>query len=117
MKIQEFISLLFEIEINSHIAHLQTDKYSDHIALNSLYEDIVGLRDRFIESYQGKYEIITGYKVSSTEGIEMIPYLKNTLKSIEEYRLTLEDGYLQQICDDIIELITSTLYKLRFLKK
>jgi len=117
MKVQEFASLLFDIEINSHIAHLQTDKYSDHIALNSLYEDIVGLRDRFIESYQGKYEIITGYKITLKEGIEIIPYLKECVKSIEEYRLTLEDGYLQQISDDIIELLTSTLYKLRFLKK
>ena len=117
MKVQEFISLLFEIEINSHIAHLQTNKYSEHVALNTLYDEIIDLRDRFVESYQGKNEIITGYKVSSSEGIEMIPYLKSSLTSIEEYRLTLEDGYLQQICDDIIELITSTLYKLRFLKK
>ena len=117
MKIQEFISLLFEIEINSHIANLQTDKYSDHMALNSLYEDIVELRDRFIESYQGKYDIITGYKISSKEGIEMVPYLKECLKSIEDYRFSLDDGYLQQICDDIIELIVSTLYKLKFLKK
>ena len=117
MKIQEFASLLFDIEINSHIAHLQTDKYSDHIALNSLYEDIVGLRDRFIESYQGKYEIITGYKITLKEGVEIIPYLKECLKSVEDFRLTLEDGYLQQISDDIIELLSSTLYKLRFLKK
>lgn len=116
MKINEFTSLLFEIEINSHIAHLQTDSYSEHKALNELYVDIVDLRDRFIESYQGKYNIITGYKVSSKEGIEMIPYLKSCLKSIEEYRLSLEDGYLQQICDDIIELLSSTLYKLKFLK-
>lgn len=116
MKIQEFVSLLFEIEVNSHIAHLQTDSYSEHKALNDLYVDIVDLRDRFIESYQGKYGIITGYKVSSKEGIEMKSYLNDCLKSIEEYRLTLEDGYLQQISDDIIELISSTLYKLKFLK-
>ena len=116
MKINEFTSLLFEIEINSHIAHLQTDSYSEHKALNELYVDIVDLRDRFIESYQGKYNIITGYKVSSKEGIEMKSYLKDCLKSIEEYRLSLEDGYLQQICDDIIELLSSTLYKLKFLK-
>jgi len=76
MKIQEFASLLFDIEINSHIAHLQTDKYSDHMALNSLYVDIVDLRDRFIESYQGKYEIITGYKLTLKE---LSPILINRL--------------------------------------
>lgn len=117
MKVQEFTSLLFDIEINSHIAHLQTDKFSEHEALNNLYQEIVELRDRFIESYQGKYEIITGYKITLKEGVEIIPYLKECVKSIEDYRLTLEDGYLQQISDDIIELLLSTLYKLRFLKK
>jgi len=117
MKVQEFASLLFDIEINSHIAHLQTNKYSDHMALNDLYENIVDLRDRFIESYQGKYEIITGYKITLKEGNEMIPYLKECLKSVEQYRLTLEDGFLQQITDDVIELLSSTLYKLRFLTK
>jgi len=117
MKINEFTSLLFEIEINSHIAHLQTDSYSEHKALNELYVDIVDLRDRFIESYQGKYGIITGYKITLKEGVEIIPYLKECVKSVEDFRLTLEDGYLQQISDDIIELLSSTLYKLRFLKK
>ena len=52
----------------------------------------------------------------SKEGIETKSYLKECLKSIEEFRLTLKDGYLQQICDDIIELLSSTLYKLKFLK-
>ena len=117
MKIQEFISLLFEIEINSHIAHLQTDKYSDHIALNSLYEDIVGLRDRFIESYQGKYGIITNYsKIEIKEGLDMVTYIRTCISEFETYRLTLEDGYLQQIIDDIIELLASTNYKLINLK-
>ena len=117
MNVQEFISSLFEIEVNIHIAHLQTTSYAEHKALDDLYKDIVDLRDRFIESYQGKYGIIKGYKsFQIKEGIDPINYLKECVKYTEEFRLTLTDGYLQQITDDILELKTSTLYKLINLK-
>lgn len=62
MKVSEFVSYLFEIEVVAHIAHAQTTSFAMHLALGTLYEDIVGHRDSFIESYQGKYGIITGYK-------------------------------------------------------
>lgn len=117
MKVQEFIQSLFEIEINAHIAHLQTSSYAQHKALNDLYVDIVDLRDRFIESYQGNYGIISGYNTtfSVKEGTDMIPYLKNLKKDYKVYRDTLTEGYLQQIVDDIFELLNSTIYKLKFL--
>lgn len=116
MKPEEFASLLFEIEIISHIAHLQTTSYPEHIALNTLYSDIVGHRDSFIESYQGKYGIIKGYKISVKEGVDMVTYLKGCSEIINKFRETLEDGYLQQITDDVQELLNSTIYKLKFLK-
>lgn len=117
MTVQDFSAKLFEIEVVAHIAHWQTTSYAKHMALNSLYEDIVDLRDRFIESYQGKYGIISNYsQITIKEGVDMISYIKECIKQIEEYRLTLTDGYLQQISDDIIELLASTNYKLINLK-
>ena len=117
MTVQDFSAKLFEIEITAHIAHAQTTSYAKHIALGSLYEDIVGLRDRFIESYQGKYGIISNYsQITIKEGVDMVTYIKECITQIEEYRLTLTDGYLQQISDDIIELLASTNYKLINLK-
>ena len=117
MKVQDFTAKLFEIEVVTHIAHLQTTSFSKHLALNSLYSDIVGLRDRFIESYQGKYGIITNYsKIEIKEGLDMVTYIRTCISEFETYRLTLEDGYLQQIIDDIIELLASTNYKLINLK-
>lgn len=117
MNTNEFCAKLFEIEIISHIAHLQTTSYSKHMCLDQLYKDIIGLRDRFIESYQGKYGIISNYsQITIKEGVDMVSYIKECIKQIEEYRLTLTDGYLQQISDDIIELLASTNYKLINLK-
>ena len=48
--------------------------------------------------------------------VTMITYIRDCISGFEKYRLTLEDGYLQQIIDDIIELLASTNYKLINLK-
>ena len=117
MNVNEFCAKLFEIEVISHIAHLQTTSFSKHVCLDQLYKDIVGHRDSFIESYQGKYGIITNYsKIEIKEGLDMVTYIRTCISEFETYRLTLEDGYLQQIIDDIIELLASTNYKLINLK-
>ena len=114
MTVAEFASSLFEIEAVIHVAHLQTKSYAQHMALGTLYEDIVDLRDRFIESYQGKYGILKGYQsFTLREGVEPITYLRGFVKEYESFRETLKQGYLQQICDDILELLNSTLYKLK----
>jgi hypothetical protein len=115
--VQDFVSILFDIHTNIHIAHLQTSSYAEHKALDELYTEIVELRDRFIESYQGEYTIIKGYKsFKIQEGIDPVKYLNSKCEIIEEFRESLEIGYLQQIIDDILELIYSVKYKLRFLK-
>lgn len=117
MKVEEFISLLFEIELTTHIMHLQTTSYSQHIALNEIYSSIVDLRDRFTEGYQGKYGIVYNYSITKQpEGNDPVKYLLSKSKEIENYRLSLQDGFLQQIIDDILELIYSTVYKLKNLK-
>lgn len=117
-KVAEFISALFELEVNIHIAHLQTSSFSEHKALGELYEEISGLRDRFAEAYQGDYGIITGYKsFSIKEGINPYVYIDEQCEKIEEYRKTLDESpYLQAIIDDINELMYSVKYKLKFLK-
>jgi hypothetical protein len=45
----------------------------------------------------------------------MVSYLKEKMIAFEGYRETLTDGYLQQMIDNTQELLSSTLYKLRFL--
>lgn len=116
MKAEEFVSVLFELQTNTHVAHLQTTSFSKHMALGSFYSGIEDLRDRFVETYQGKYGIIKGYKsFSIKEDMDPLNYLTSFAKLAEKYRLELKDGWLQQICDDIIELTYSTIYKLHYL--
>jgi hypothetical protein len=116
MTVQEYVSSLLEIQDISHIAHLQTSSFSEHKALNELYDGIVDQFDAYVEAYQGKYGIIKGYKsFKLEEGVDMVDYLKEKMTSFETYKSTLTDGYLQQMVDNTQELLSTTLYKLRFL--
>ena len=116
----DMIATLLHSQTQVHIFHLQTKTYSEHKALQKYYEGIDGLVDGIVESYQGKYEIITGYKTiktvdyKSTE--QVISYFKELDENIEKNRTSVKESYIQNQIDTVQELIYSTLYKLRFLK-
>lgn len=116
----DMIATLLHSQTQVHIFHLQTKTYSEHKALQNYYEGIDGLVDNIVESYQGKYEIITGYKTiktvdyKSTE--QVISYFKELDENIEKNRTSVKESYIQNQIDGVQELIYSTLYKLRFLK-
>ena len=117
MTASEFVGALFEIETTAHIAHLQTTSFAQHMALNTLYTEIVDWRDNFAESFSGKHGIIRDIPIKKEpEGQDMILYLKRKAAAFEEYEKSLKDGYLQQIVQSVNELIYSTLYKLKNLK-
>jgi hypothetical protein len=116
----EMMSLLLHSQTQVHALHLQTKSYSEHKALQNYYEGIDGLVDGIIESYQGKYDIIEGYKsydivnYKSTEST--IKYLKDLDNKVQKLRGCCKDTFIQNQIDNVNELINSTLYKLRFLK-
>jgi hypothetical protein len=116
----EIVCRLLHSQTQVHVFHLQTKSYSEHKALQGYYEGIDALVDGLIESYQGKYGIITNYKTYDMEqysnGKKIIAYFTGLLKVIEENRDSVDDSYIQNQIDTIQELINSTLYKLKFLK-
>ncbi len=115
-KYAKFISLLFNARTNAHIAHLQTTSYATHKALGDFYTEIVGLADRFAESAQGTQGILKGYTLGSLCDCPITDYLKEQLAEILRSRSTFTEGHLVQIIDDVVELYTSTIYKLTILK-
>ena len=119
--IGQFVSTLFASRTQAHIFHLQTPSFAAHKALNDYYDEIVGITDGLVESYQGKYGIISGYtnvalqEYQSCEGIIMFFVTLGTY--VEKSRQMLcQDSYIQNQIDEIVALINSTIYKLRFLK-
>lgn len=120
--IANFFSTLFASRTQAHIYHLQTPSYAAHIALQGYYEGIIPILDPLIESIQGKNGIITGYTAPGQvrEYIsceEIIAYFTALAMYVEQNRNKLpQDSYVQNQVDMICELITTTIYKLKFLK-
>ena len=119
--IGQFISTLFASRTQAHVFHLQTPSFAAHKALNEFYDEIVGITDGIAESYQGKYGIITGYSNVALQEYEsceaIIMFFEMLCMYVEKSRQMLpQDSYLQNQIDEIVALIKSTIYKLRFLK-
>lgn len=116
MTVQEFLSSCFEIRVNAHINHLQNSSFAQHKALDELYTELQDLQDSFTESYQGQYNIVTEYpQIKIIEMDNIVPYLLLKVKLFKGFREELTEGYLQNQLDTIIELLYSTIYKLKHL--
>ena len=119
-KFNVMISKLFHSRNQVHVFHLQTKSFAEHKALNDYYDDIVDIIDGLVESYQGKYDILTSYesyKILNYESNEqLLKYFKELENNIEENRKSNKDSYIQNQIDNAVELINSTIYKLKFLK-
>ena len=106
------VVMCFEARTKSHLAHLQTKSYAQHIAFNEFYDGIVGLTDSFAEAFQGRYGIIESYSTisSTSKGLENIKSLRNW---IDANRQECGDfSELQNEIDNIVNLCNSTIYKL-----
>jgi len=116
------LGTLMQSRNQAHIYHLQVQgmgSYAAHKALNNYYEDIVDLIDGIAESYQGRYGIITGYKMADTirEDNNARMYFDGLGKFVETVRKQLpQDSYLQNEIDEVVKLIETTKYKLKFLQ-
>ncbi len=117
---KDMVSILLHSQTQVHIFHLQTKSYAEHKALQGYYEGIDALVDGLIESYQGKYDVITQYNSVKNEDYksneQVIKYFKALDTMIEKNRKGVKESFIQNQIDTVQELINSTVYKLRFLK-
>jgi len=114
-----FIGTLMQSRNQAHIYHLQTESDPAHRALQAYYEGIVPLIDAIVESYQGRYGILRGYKMAGTikEDGNAVIYFEGVAKFVETIRTQLpQDSYIQNQVDEVVALVESTKYKLKFLK-
>lgn len=112
------ISELMRSRTIVHKMHLATKSFAEHKALDDYYNDIVGLIDSLVETYQGEYGIITKYPEAKLTGTESVSYLSSLLSFIKQNRYKCcdkEDTHLQNIIDEVVALIYQTLYKLKYL--
>lgn len=119
MKPADFVGMLFLARDVAHSVHLNTRSFSKHMALNTFYDEIVGLADKFTEAYQGKYGLVGPITLMSAKKTgNIIEFLEDQLNEIHDVRYDVvekECTALHNIIDEIEGLYMSTLYKLRFL--
>lgn len=120
-----FLSILFEARKQAHIYHLQVKglgALGAHQALNSFYDELVGLIDGLAESSQGKYGIITGYtnafEIKDLNTVQdALFFIQELAAIVETERATIpQDSYIQNQVDEIVALLYSTVYKLQNLQ-
>ena len=121
-KAADFVGTLFLARDVAHSVHLNTRSFARHMALNTFYDEIIELADKFTEAYQGRHNLIGPIGpislMSAKKTGNIIEFLQDSLADIEKMRYEVcdnSDTALQNIIDEIVGLYLSTLYKLRFL--
>ena len=119
MKCADFVGTLFLARDVAHSVHLNTRSFAKHSALNSFYDEVIELADKFAEAYQGRHGLIGPISLMSAKKTSnIIEFLEDSLADIEKMRYEVvekTDTALQNIIDEIVGLYLSTLYKLKFL--
>lgn len=119
MKCADFVGALFLARDVAHSVHLNTRSFAKHSALNTFYDEVIELADKFAEAYQGRHGLIGPISLmSAKKNGNIIEFLEESMSEIEDMRYKVcdkSDTAIQNIIDEIVGLYLSTLYKLKFL--
>ena len=122
----EFVGQLLHAVTVAHVLHLRTGSFSQHKALEELYEGLQDSVDEFAEAYQGSYGMIEDYPASLgmpelPRGPMLLPsvpveWLATLSQFVQEGRKSMpQDSELQNLVDEIQGLIDRANYRLTFL--
>jgi hypothetical protein len=120
MTIEELFGTLQQSTVATWRKHLRTAKYGKHEALDEFYKEMPEKVDALIEAWMGAH----GKKVKGYENLLHASNM-NTLKYLGELKKVCKNGYelmgdndeLKGLLDDIVNLINSTLYKVKELSE
>lgn len=114
-----FFGMLFHARDYIHLAHLDAtgpSSFSMHKALNKFYDEILEITDTLIESTQGEeglVKITIPVTVLSKSALEFLVELREYIKT---QRVIFKESWQQNILDELQQLISQTVYKLKYLK-
>lgn len=115
----ELIMLLLHARTAAHVLHLKTRSYAAHKALQEFYDAIPDLADSIAETYQGSHGLIESYPskyTAYTDGLALMDDLRSWIQENRFECCKRTDTHIQNIIDEVVALINSTSYKLKFLK-
>lgn len=120
MTVEELFGTLQQAVVGSWRKHLRTAKYGKHKALDEFYKEMPEKVDALIEAWMGA----NGKKIGEFENLLKAANY-NTLSYLKELKKICKQGYsilgdhdeLKGLLDDIVNLINSTLYKVKDLSE
>lgn len=111
--ISGFCSHLFEIRDMAHFYHLTACKdFSEHLITEILYKELTKLTDSLVESSQNEEKLYLCINKVCVEG-DIIEELTEETEEIEKNRFIFPKTYQQSIIDIIVQLLNTTIYKLK----
>ena len=110
--VEEYFGTLMQSVVETWGLHLNTNKYSEHIALNDFYDEMIDLVDTLIENYKGIYgNIPTKPNVFKPEASSAAEYLREFRAFVENGKSLFTDSELLSDIDSILSAIDECLYK------
>jgi DNA-binding ferritin-like protein len=118
MKELEAASRLLMVLLHSatiaHVMHWKTSSFSIHKALGKYYEQMPDLVDTLAESLFGKYSTITDFEDHFMMEDLPLQYMTEIQDYVTSQRkLITQDSEIQNAVDAVMELLNTTVYKLR----
>ena len=117
------IDFFFKSQLTLKMYHWQTSSYARHKSSDSLVDSIIGITDKFMEIYQGKYGKLDNYENKSVQIIavdeySVVAFLRDMvafLSSLEKKGIVKSsDTDLLNIRDDLVGQINQTMYLFSF---
>ena len=117
--LQGLVELLFKSQTETHLTHILQRKklLCEHSALATYYDEIDDLLDSMAELCMahgliGNLSVPACSEITNSEN-----YFENLYKEVEGYRSVLSSfPFLISKLDDIQELISQTIYRLKFIQ-
>ena len=120
MTIEELFGTLQMSVVSGWRKHLRSAKYGKHIALQEFYEEMPDKVDALIEAWMGAHGKKVGNftNILSSANMNTLMYLKELKRICKQgYDLLNDNEELESLLDDIVNLINSTLYKVKELSE
>lgn len=114
----DFVVFFFDLSNNTKLYHWTTHSHPRHKASDALFESIIELSDKFMETYMGRYgrpNSKNGYKLSlkAFNDKTILEYYKSCVKHLETTfvaTLSDKDTDLINLRDEILGKLNQTLY-------
>ena len=116
--IEDLVSRVFAMRNAAHLAHWSTKSYSEHKALGKFYDELIDKIDSIIEAYQGWFGLIGEVRmiVMSKKDIAEAIRTDLTWMGTNRDKICKKNTMMENLIDDLMQLYSTTHYKLVNLK-